>query len=105
MSGPSGGMASRRIHLDANDVEVEVAPIARSSHDRAVRPRLQHITHRSLRRIAPGPRAGRHFPLEGTRKSHATSLRRAAHTASATQAGTAIAWEEFPDSRNAIARL
>ena len=51
--------AHRRVLLDPHDVEVAVARVTRRSHDRPVRPRLEHVTDRGMRGIAPGPRAGR----------------------------------------------
>ncbi len=61
--------------LDAHDVEVVVARIGRRAHDGAVRPRLDHVAHRGVRRIAPGPCAGRDIVVHRVGRGHAPSVR------------------------------
>ena len=51
--------AHRRVVFDPHDVEVVVARVSRRAHDRAVRPRLEHVADGGLRGVVPVPRAGR----------------------------------------------
>ena len=54
----------RRVVLDPDDIEGPVARVTRRSHDRAVRPGLEHVTNRGVHRIAPAARAGRQFGVQ-----------------------------------------
>jgi hypothetical protein len=68
--------AHRRVLLDPDDVEGPVARATRRSHDRSVRPRLEHVTDRGMRRIAPGSRAGRRVVVGKTGRSHLVRVRK-----------------------------